>query len=107
MYETAVEGYSTATDIAEYLVKKGLPFRKAHEITGRIVLYCISKKKKLGELTLRELNRYSPLISDDIYLFLRPEESVKAKKSTGSTSPDEVRKQIKRLMRRFGDMETR
>jgi argininosuccinate lyase len=106
MYETAVEGYSTATDIAEYLVKKGLPFRKAHEITGTIVLYCISKKKKLGELTLRELNKYSPLFSDDIYLFLRPEESVKAKKSTGSTSPDEVRKQIKRLMRRLGDMET-
>jgi len=106
MYETAVEGYSTATDIAEYLVKKGLPFRKAHKITGRIVLYCISKKKKLGELTLRELNKYSPLISDDIYPFLRPEESVKAKKSTGSTSPDEVRKQIKRLMRRLGDMET-
>src|SRR4030043_1507513 len=106
MYETAAEGYSTATDIAEYLVKKGLPFRKAHEITGRIVLYCISKKKKLGELTLRELNRYSPLISDNIYLFLRPQESVEAKKSTGSTSPDEVRKQIKRLMRRLGDMET-
>lgn len=97
MYETAVEGYSTATDIAEYLVKKGLPFRKAHELTGKIVLYCISKKKKLGELRLEELNKFSPLISDDIYPFLRPEKSVKGKKSTGGTSPDEVRKQIRKL----------
>lgn len=103
MYETAVEGYSTATDIAEYLVKKGLPFRKAHELTGKIVLYCISKKKRLGELTLKEMNKFSLLISDDIYPFLRPEKSVKGKKSTGSTSPDEVRKQIKRLRKKVSN----
>jgi argininosuccinate lyase len=107
MHETAVEGYSTATDIAEYLVKKGLPFRKAHELTGRIVLHCIEKKKKLEELTLKELNKFSKLISDDIYPFLKPEESVRGKKSTGSTSPVEVRKQIKKWMRRHGDTETR
>jgi argininosuccinate lyase len=97
MHETAEEGYSTATDMAEYLVKKGLPFRKAHEVTGRIVLYCIGKKKKLDELTLKELNQFSPLISDDIYSVLRPEESVRGKKSAGSTSPEEVRRHIKRL----------
>jgi argininosuccinate lyase len=107
MYETAVEGYSVATDIAEYLVKKGLPFRKAHELTGKVVLYCILKKKKLEGLTLKELNKFSPLISDDIYFYLRPEKSVKGKKSTGSTSPYEVRKQIKKLMRRLGDTENR
>jgi argininosuccinate lyase len=107
MYETAVEGYSVATDIAEYLVKKGLPFRKAHELTGKLVLYCVSKKKKLEGLTLKELNKFSTLISDDIYSYLRPEKSVKGKKSTGSTSPDEVRKQIKRLMRRLDDTENR
>jgi argininosuccinate lyase len=100
IYKTAVEGYSTATDIAEYLVKKGLPFRKAHELTGRIVLYCISKKKKLEELTLKELNKFSPLISYDVYPVMEPEKSVKGKKSTGSTSPDEVRKQIKRLRKK-------
>lgn len=107
MYETIVEGYSVATDIAEYLVKKGLPFRKAHELTGKLVFYCISRKKKLEELTLRELNKFSPLISDDIYFYLRPEKSVRGKKSFGSTSPDEVRKQIKRLMRRLSDSQNR
>ncbi|MEW6162351.1 MAG: argininosuccinate lyase [Nitrospirota bacterium] len=99
MHEAAIEGYSTATDIAEYLVKKGLPFRKAHEATGRIVLYCIGKRKKLEELTLKELNKFSKLISEDIYPFLRPEESVRGKKSIGSTSPYEVRKQITRLQK--------
>jgi argininosuccinate lyase len=107
MHETASEGYSTATDLAEYLVKRGLPFRRAHEITGKIVLYCIKKKKKLEELTLKELKRFSTLISQDIYLFLKAEESVRLKKSAGSTSPDEVKKQIKRFMRRHGDTETR
>lgn len=107
MHETAMEGYSTATDIAEYLVKKGLPFRRAHEVTGRLVLYCIGKKKKLEEITLKELNKFSELISEDIYPFLRPEESVRGKKSTGSTSPEEVKRQIKRFTRRLGDTETR
>ena len=97
MHETAGDAYSTATDMAEYLVKKGLPFRKAHEITGKIVLYCIREKKKFEELTLKELNAFSKLISNDIYLCLSPEESVRRKKSPGSTSLDEVTKQIRRL----------
>ncbi|MDI6889988.1 MAG: argininosuccinate lyase [Thermodesulfovibrionales bacterium] len=97
MHETAKEGYSTATDVAEYLVKKGLPFRKAHGITGKIVLYCIRKKKKLEELTLKELKTFSKLITDDIYSCLKAEESVRLKISQGGTSPDEVRRQIKRL----------
>jgi argininosuccinate lyase len=105
--ETAKEGYSTATDVAEYLVKKGLPFRRAHEVTGRIVLYCIKRKKKLGELALKELNKFSPLISEDIHSFLRSEESVRGKRSAGSTSPEEVERQIKRHMRILGDTETR
>ena len=98
MHETAGEAYSTATDIAEYLVKKGLPFRKSHEITGKIVLYCIKKKKKLDELTLKELNTFSTLIKKDIYSYLKAEESVSHKKSIGGTSPDEVKKQIRRLI---------
>jgi len=99
MCETAGDAYSTATDIAEYLVKKGIPFRKAHEITGKIVLYCIQKKKYLKELTLKELNSFSPLITKDIYSYLTADNSVRNKKSLGSTSPDEVTKQIKRLRR--------
>ncbi len=102
MHETAGDAYSTATDMAEYLVKKGLPFRKAHEITGKIVLYCIKEKKKFEELTLKELNAFSKLISNDIYLCLSPEESVRRKKSPGSTSLDEVTKQIRRLKKLVG-----
>jgi argininosuccinate lyase len=99
MYETASDGYSTATDIAEYLVKKGLPFRKAHEITGKLVLYCISKNRRFEELTLKELKGFSQLISDDIYPIMKIENSVEEKRSTGGTSPDEVKRQIKRLKR--------
>ncbi len=95
--EAAKEGYSTATDVAEYLVRKGLPFRKAHEVTGRIVLYCSGKKKRLEDLTLTELKKFSSLISEDIYTVVSPEESVRRKKSMGSTSPEEVRRQIKRF----------
>ncbi len=97
MHETAGDAYSTATDMAEYLVKKGLPFRKAHEITGKIVLYCIKKKNKFEEVTLKELNAFSKLITNDIYSCLSPEESVRCKKSIGGTSSDEVKKQLRRL----------
>src|SRR4030042_1748860 len=81
LQDTAKEGYSTATDIAEYLARKGLPFRKAHEVTGRIVLYCSEKKKRFEDLTLTELRKFSSLISEDIYTVVTPEESVKRKKS--------------------------
>lgn len=97
MHETAGEGFSTATDIAEYLVTKGVPFRKAHEITGKIVLYCIEKEKKFEGLTLKEFHIFSDLITDDIYSCLNAEESVRHKKSRGSTSPDEIKRQIKRF----------
>lgn len=97
MRETVGDAYSTATDIAEYLVRKGVPFRKAHGITGRIVLYCIKEKKRLEDLTIKELNTFSPLIRKDIYAFLGPEESVKNKNSAGGTSLREVAKQIRRL----------
>jgi len=104
MRETAGDAYSTATDIAEYLVKKGIPFRHAHEITGRIVLSCITNEKRLDQLTLKELRTFSPLISSDIFSVLRPEESVRNRKSEGGTAPDEVKKQIKRLKKTVGRM---
>jgi argininosuccinate lyase len=97
MRASAGDAFSTATDIAEYLVKKGTPFRKAHEITGRIVLYCITKNKKLEDLTLKELGSFADTFGKDIHSLLKAEESVKNKKSAGSTSPAEVLKQIKRL----------
>lgn len=92
---TAGEGYSTATDIAEYLVRKGVPFREAHEITGRIVLSCISRNIAFTGLSLKELSAFSAKISRDILPVLDPAESVKARTSFGGTSPSEVKRQIK------------
>jgi argininosuccinate lyase len=103
MRETAGDAYSTATDIAEYLVRKGVPFRKAHGITGRIVLHCIGKNKRLEDLTMDELNAFSPSIGKDIYDVLGPEESVKNKKSQGGTSLREVTKQIRRHRKITGE----
>jgi len=97
MQESSGDGYATATDLAEYLVKKGIPFRKAHEITGKIVLYCSRKKKSLEKLALKEFHSFSGLIKKDVYYCLTPEGSVKNKRSHGSTSPVEVKRQIKRL----------
>jgi argininosuccinate lyase len=96
MSSTAGEGYSTATDIAEYLVRKGVPFREAHEITGKIVLYCINKKTDLGGLGISELKTFSPTISNDIFSALDPAASVRARSSYGGTSPSEVLKQIRK-----------
>ncbi len=97
MLETAVRGYSLATDLAEYLVRKGLPFRDAHEVTGRIVGYAIGKGVDLHELALDEFRRFSSLIEGDVYGFLTVEEAVRRRRSSGGTSPDEVMRQIVRL----------
>jgi argininosuccinate lyase len=96
--EKATEaGFLTATDIAEYLVKKGMPFRDAHNVTGRIVKYCIDKKKILTELNLDEMKEFSRLIDDDIYNCISVMNSVKGKKSFGGTSGKMVLARIKKL----------
>ncbi|MBF0565966.1 MAG: argininosuccinate lyase [Nitrospirae bacterium] len=97
MYETASGGFALATDLAEYLVNKGVPFRSAHEITGRCVRYCIENKKELHELTLEEFKTFSGVIEADVYVFVQLEKSVELKSSRGGTSPDEVARQIARL----------
>jgi argininosuccinate lyase len=97
MSGTASVAYATATDMAEYLVRKGISFRDAHGVTGRIVLYCIEKKKGLDELKIGELQRFSPLFQGDIYRYLTVEGSVESKRSRGGTSTKEVKKQIMRL----------
>ena len=96
MSATAGEGYSTATDIAEYLVRKGVPFREAHEITGRVVLHCLKKNIGLHELGLKELKSFSKVISKDIFPCLKPAASVRGRSSYGGTSPSQIIKQIRR-----------
>jgi len=93
---TASAAYATATDMAEYLVRKGMSFRDAHEVTGRVVLYCMEGSKALHELKIGEFQRFSPLIQRDIYRYLTIEGSVRSKKSRGGTAAVEVKKQINR-----------
>jgi argininosuccinate lyase len=101
MASTATEGYSLATDLAEYLVRKGMPFRQAHEVVGKVVRYAIEKTKELNELTLKELKRFSELIEEDVFGCLNLQEALKARTSLGGTSPEEVKKQISKWKRRL------
>jgi argininosuccinate lyase len=96
MREAAVEGHSTATDLADYLVKKGLPFREAHEAVARAVRHCVEKRCDLAALPLAELQRYSALIEQDVYSVLTLEGSLAARNHTGGTAPEQVRAAIAR-----------
>ncbi|MEC9382170.1 MAG: argininosuccinate lyase [Thermodesulfobacteriota bacterium] len=87
-------GYLTATDLADYLTKKDLPFREAHRITGKIVSYCEKRNLKLTEVSLQDFKKFSKLIEQDIYKFISINSSVESKKSYGGTSKSNVRKMI-------------
>ena len=94
MEKAAKSGFMNATDAADYLVTKGIPFRDCHEIIGRIVLYCVQAGKAIEELTLEELREFSPAFEEDIYEKIDIRACIAAKKSQGSTSPESVRKQL-------------
>jgi argininosuccinate lyase len=93
--------FSTATDVAEYLVRKGLPFRTAHEITGRIVRFCIDTGRTLRDLDLAGYQSFSRHIEEDLFDVISASASVNAKKSYGGTSPGAVRAQIKRFRKQL------
>src|SRR5690606_40582010 len=76
MYEAAKRGFSTATDLADYLVRKGVPFRDAHEIVGKSVGYGVQTGKDLSEMSLAELQQFSPVIEEDVFKVLTLEGSV-------------------------------
>jgi argininosuccinate lyase len=94
MRAAAAAHYSTATDLADYLVRKGLPFREAHEVAGRSVRHALARGKELGELTLDEWREISPLIEEDVHGAITLEASLRARAVTGGTAPDAVRRQI-------------
>ncbi|MDI3533654.1 MAG: argininosuccinate lyase [Thermosediminibacterales bacterium] len=96
MRQAAEKGFTNATDVADYLVKKGVPFRKAHEIVGKMVLECIEKNKSLSELTIEEFKSLSPLIEEDIYNEISIKKCVESRNSCGGTSFENVRKNISR-----------
>ncbi|GAC1395534.1 MAG: argininosuccinate lyase [Chloroflexota bacterium] len=83
-----------ATDVADYLARKGLPFRQAHEVTGRIVRHALATDTALQDLDLATYRTFSPLFADDLYAAITPEASVAARAVTGGTAPGEVRHQI-------------
>ncbi len=93
------QGFSNATDLADYLALKGVPFRTAHEIVGKIVKYAESKKVNLNDLKLSELNKFSKKIAKDVYDSLDIEKSILSKKSAGSTSPSNVKKESKKILK--------
>ena len=98
MREAALQGFATATDLADYLVKKGLPFRDAHETVALAVRRCEEKGCDLAGLTLSELQAFHPAIDDDIYDVLTLEGSVSARKHIGGTAPERVRIEAQRLL---------
>ena len=95
MYEMANVGYTTSTDLADYIVKNfDMPFRKAYQITSKIVNYAESKKIKLDELTLKELKKIEPKLNEDVLQVFDLRNSIKSKKSYGGTSFENIKKMI-------------
>ncbi|NLD19016.1 MAG: argininosuccinate lyase, partial [Clostridiales bacterium] len=97
MAGAAKYGYMNATDAADYLVSKGIPFRDCHEIIGKIVLYCIDKEIAIEDMSMEEFKSFSPKFQEDIYDKISIESCIAAKKSKGSTSFDSVKHQIENL----------
>jgi argininosuccinate lyase len=94
MRRAAGENFATATDLADYLVKKGLAFRQAHRVVGKIVRFCEAEGKALDGLSLVEFRRFSPLFQDDAKDALTVEASLRARAATGGTAPEAVRRSL-------------
>ena len=94
MRHNADLGYSNATDLADYLARKGLPFREAHHVVGSMVNYCIKHGKRLDDLTMDEYKSFNDKIEEDIRHEIALETCVKARKSYGGTAPEAVSKQL-------------
>lgn len=91
MYEAARRGFSTATDLADYLVRRGLAFRDSHEVVGRAVAFGVEQRRDLSEFTLAELQQFSDVIEKDVFDVLTLEGSVAARDHIGGTAPNQVR----------------
>lgn len=94
-------GFMNATDLADYLATKSVPFREAHRITGEIVRYCIEHNKSLESLSLSELKQFAPSIENDIFIVLDVEACLARRNQPGATAPEQVRKAIERGWQRI------
>ncbi|MEA4938804.1 MAG: argininosuccinate lyase, partial [Christensenella sp.] len=100
MRKAAAEGFINATDAADYLVRKGMPFRTAYKITGQLVAMCIANRRTLENLPIAEYRELSELFEEDIYEAVNLETCVKNRISEGGTSPKSVRAQIRLIRER-------
>lgn len=103
MRKAAAAGYPTATDLADYLTRRGVPFRTAHDIVGRVVRHASAAGCDIAELSLDDLRSYSDVITDDVYKVLTLEGSVAARNHVGGTAPNQVLKQVERWEAIFKD----
>ena len=95
MKQSALSGFANATDAADYLVKKGLPFRSAHEVIGKLVLHCIKHNLSLQDLELSQFKEFSPLFEEDIYHAISLETCVNERKLPGGPAAETVKQAIK------------
>ena len=98
MRAAAMQGFSTATDLADYLVGKNMPFRDAHEVVGNAVAYGVQKEKDLSEMSLQELQVFSEVIEEDVFDVLTLEGSVSARNHLGGTAPEQVKERVKEAL---------
>lgn len=103
MYQAVAQDFSNATDLADYLVNKDMPFREAHAVVGQTVLYAIEQNKFLLDLSLEEFKQFSNLVEEDIYQVLAPETVVNARDVIGGTAKNRVEEQIQSASRRLND----
>ncbi len=103
LLEAAQQGYATATDLADYLVQKKVPFRDAHEMVGKTVKYAITQGKRLDELGLQELQKFSSSISEDVLDILSVQGSLASKNTYGGTAPTQVKAQLEFARQRLQD----
>jgi argininosuccinate lyase len=96
MRAAAAAGFTLATELADYLTRKGVPFRDAHRIVGEIVRHCLSHTVTLESLTLDQLRRFSPRFGTDVSQWLSAEAAVRRRRATGGTAPENVRRQLRR-----------
>ena len=100
--QTAAEGeFCCATDVADYLAKKGVPFRTAHSVTGKIVRWCIANKKTLQTMTADEYRSFEPMFGDDIVEVVKGKACADARTSLGGSSAKSVKEEIKSLKKRI------
>jgi argininosuccinate lyase len=104
MDEAVRGGFMNATDAADYLVRKGVPFRDCHEIIGRIVLFCIGEGKAIEDMSIDEMRQFSPHFGDDIYEHISARACIAAKRSEGSASFESVARKIALMEEHLADL---